>query len=149
MMFSQLDIPTGGIAQGSLFGFDRNPSSTLTLGNSWKKIRGNFALSASGDNVVVYCIKNDASNLFLFAALYRTDWSPANSDPSVFSTNESARPVQLPDNCALSLIGEKKNWWYEGTRKGGKMELLNSISDPSNWSADNTSFAPKTNPELR
>jgi len=145
----RLDIPKGGIAQGSIFGYDPSSSSsttTLTLGDSWSKISGNFALSGSGDNVMIYCVQkgDTTSPQFLFAALYRNDWSSSeNTDLSSFSTNESARPGRLPDNCSVSLVdGKHKNWWYQegAMRQGNKSELLNSISDRSHWSGDDASF---------
>merc|ERR1739845_175967 len=94
--------------------------------SAWPNAAGSFALSGSGDNVMIYCLDSDASVRFIFAALYQNDWSRETADPSSFSTNESARPGCLPHNCALSLPNEKKNWWYTGPHSGIKSELLDS-----------------------
>ena len=118
--------------KGSSFGFDASSPSTLFLGDAWLKERGSFVLSASGDNIMLYCTKDDDTNQFLFAALYQSDWSKENSDQSSFTTHESARPGELPDNCTISLVDKKKNWWYQGTQQGTKQELLNSIPNANN-----------------
>lgn len=98
---------------------------------------------------MLYCTKDDDTNQFLFAALYQSDWSKENSDQSSFTTHESARPGELPDNCTISLVDKKKNWWYQGTQQGTKQELLNSISNANNWSGDNVEFGSKPDTEFQ
>lgn len=87
---------------------------------------------------MVYCINGGSIN-FLYAAIYQNDWSTENPDPTAFSTSESALPNSLSANTAISLVMSNKNYWYHGSFDGGKAELLMSIADQKNWSADDDS----------
>mmetsp|Transcript_2274 Transcript_2274/g.4306 ORF Transcript_2274/g.4306 Transcript_2274/m.4306 type:complete len:561 (+) Transcript_2274:701-2383(+) len=132
----KLTIPSDGISSGTMFGYDAHSGSLLYLGNSWTFGGGSFALSVSGDNVIVYCLNGDGSTQFLYAAIYQSDWSAENPDASVFSSNESALPSTLPENCAVSLPESKRNVWYHGRFFGSKNEMLNDISNQENWMND-------------
>ena len=131
----QLDIPSNGISLGTLFGYDASSESFLLLGNSWTTESGSLLLSSSGDNVMVYCLEENDSIHFLHAAMYLGSWSRENSDPAAFSSNESALPRDLPENCSVNLKGKKKNWWY----RGDNGVTLDSISNQKNWDGDNNS----------
>ncbi len=132
----KLTIPAGGISSGTMFGYSAHSGSSLLLGNSWTSEGGSFALSVSGDNVIMYCLNGDGSKQFLYAAIYQSDWLAENPDPSAFSSNKSALPAPLPENCAVSLPESKTNLWYHGSFSGSKNGMLTAISDRRNWMSD-------------
>ena len=130
----QFVIPSNGIPMWSLFGYG---DSSLPYADGWNAESGSFALAASGDSIILYCIENDDSIMHLTALSFSGEWITANSDESSFGTTESALPASLPSNTHLALP-HYDNYWYIGTQKGSSSTNLDNLSNPSKWEGSNT-----------
>ena len=133
-------VPAGGIAAGSVFGFGTLPD--LMYSAEWESERGQIQLSASGDTILLYCMKDDSNNdaiHHLNAVDYSgSGWMESNLPESDYGTSNSA----LPGNLASPQLGglalpHFDNYKYTGSTEGTVAELRASLSDPNQWYGSN------------
>mmetsp|Transcript_38460 Transcript_38460/g.115321 ORF Transcript_38460/g.115321 Transcript_38460/m.115321 type:complete len:747 (-) Transcript_38460:197-2437(-) len=137
-------VPTGGLAAGSVFGYN---DASLPHYSLWTHVSGSFSLSSSADAVHVYCLGTDPLTgqntvpYHLSALSYsNSGWSSPDSDPSAFTSGQSALPDSLPGNAVVTLP-HRDNYRYNGVRSGTRSALLGFISAPVEWSGgDNAGF---------
>jgi hypothetical protein len=132
----QFVVPEGGISAGTIIGYG---DASYPYAVNWKVESGSFALAASGDNIMLYCIEDDSSITHVSALSYSGDWVSANSDESSFSIHQSALPASLPLNTHVTLV-HKDNNWYSG--QGTISSLLDNLSHPFNWEGSDTERFP-------
>ena len=125
---SQLTVPLGGIAKGSVFGF--GPSSTLPLSSSWVVESGSLALSTAGDSVIVYCQPTESTYIFLAAITFAGAWTSTSTD----SSNSAIPPGLETTNTELNHLD---NYQYQGPTSGTKEALVASIGLSSSWLGSN------------
>uniref|UniRef100_A0A7S4RXK8 Endonuclease I n=1 Tax=Ditylum brightwellii TaxID=49249 RepID=A0A7S4RXK8_9STRA len=131
----KLTIPAGGISAGTVFGYG---DANLQYGNDWAKFAGSFALSSSGDTILVYCLESRTGNTFHLGGFsFSGDWAYSGLDVSSYGTAFSALPADLGDVGAVTLP-EKDNYVYTGPQVGTKEEIQTSISSTGYWSGSNT-----------
>lgn len=92
---------------------------------------GSFALSASGDQILVYQ-GADANPSFVFAVHFGSGgWGNATS------SNTSALPTGLTDGVNALDLGNFDNANYNCTETTEQSAILSAIVTPSNWTTDN------------
>ncbi|KAL3923213.1 MAG: hypothetical protein SGILL_001782 [Bacillariaceae sp.] len=125
-------VPTGGIVQGSVFGFGSN----ALFGNAdWQQESGTLSLSATGDNVFVYCMKeSDGTPNFLSGLSYTGEWKAPGSS---LSSGTSALPHDLSSVGSVAL-DHMDNYHYVGPTTGTKAALLIHLGDANYWSGSNS-----------
>jgi endonuclease I len=123
----RLHVPANGISAGTVFGYGESSS----VGEwAWETVSGSFALSASGDTVLLYCIDND--KIFHVAGISLAGaW-----DSSVSDTSQSVLPSELA-SVAVAL-DHTDNSRYDGPREGSALALQASIGNVHNWTPNNS-----------
>jgi len=138
-------VPESGLSAGSTFGFGND---NFPYNVNWVDGAGNLALSASGDNLILYCLDNDDLPKFITGLLYTSGgWQNENVDESIFGTLGSARPLSLCSTCSVEL-SHMDNYVYVGTHTGSAEELRASIADKTNWNGSNARDAISLNSVL-
>lgn len=133
-------VPSGGIAAGTVFGYGAN--TELLYSGDWENVQGRFQLSASGDNLLLYCQTGSADEeiRFLSALDYSGQgWAEADlEDTEEYATNGTALPVELAEHggAAVSLPHLDKHW-YVGSTEGSAEQLQQFLSDPNMWQGSN------------
>lgn len=107
--------------------------ATICAGEVVSPAVSGVAFSGSGDQILAYQ-GNTSSPTFIYAL---------NSDGSTWaanatSSNNSALPTGLTDGTTAIAIQEIDNSIYTGITSGTRAVLLAAISDPANWSGNNT-----------
>jgi len=129
-----MTVQDDGIAAGEVFSFDQDSSS------SWQDVGGSFALSASGDTVLLYCETEDFEIVHISALSFSGDWMRSDLSESAYGSDGSALPGVLSD--VAVTLSHADNYRYEGTTSGTPSELQQAIAAPSNWEGSNDeSFA--------
>lgn len=130
----QFVVPATGISARTIVGYG---NASYPFADNWQVDSGSFALAASGDTIILYCIENDSSITHLSALSYSGDWVSTNLDESSFGTQQSALPANLPSSTHVALV-HKDNYWYSGPPQGTLFSLLDNLSNPSKWEGSNT-----------
>mmetsp|Transcript_1069 Transcript_1069/g.1693 ORF Transcript_1069/g.1693 Transcript_1069/m.1693 type:complete len:773 (-) Transcript_1069:152-2470(-) len=131
----KLVFSENGLATGTVFGFG-GTDANLPMSSSWVSASSSsFLLSASSDNIFLYCIDSDGTSpRFLSALTYSTSaWVVTGS----ISASESHLPSTLPSNTVITLP-HKDNYIYSGPRTGTQSQLLQSLSDTNYWTGKNS-----------
>jgi hypothetical protein len=132
-LYFQLQVPSEGIAQGSIFGYGETP---LPYTDAWESIgSAPFALSTAGDSVIAYCRNELDGAIVHLGALVSGTWE---NDVTEFTTNQSARPESLSKVGAVEAESGWDNYAYVGITVGTKAALLEALGDGNNWSGSNT-----------
>jgi len=131
----KLTIPPGGISSGTVFGYG---DANLQHGSDWVVDDGNFALSSSGDTILVYCLESGNRNVVHLGGFsFSNNWAQPNLDPSSYGTSTSALPVGLSSVGAVTL-SHKDNFVYTGPQSGTKEEIQVFISAEGSWTGSNS-----------
>lgn len=120
---------TNSVAAGTVITL--NSDMTATTGTLTKS--GAFALSTSGDQILAYQGDKTAPNYLYAVNVKGTAWQPDSLD-----TNSSALPPGLNNGTTAVALVEKDNVVYSGTTLGNKAALLSAISNPANWTGDDS-----------
>ena len=133
---------TETIEKGAVFGLGPKFGDTdLLYGNDWETVSGNFALSASGDNVMLYCLldgedENDPSRIHHLSAFsYAGEWK--EEDLPSYDTGTSALPDAIPSFGETALF-HMDNYVYAGPDTGSKYDIQVRISRSSSWQGSNS-----------
>jgi hypothetical protein len=123
----RLSTTRHGISAGTVFGYGEASS----VGDwAWETVGGSFALSASGDTVLLYCVDSDL--IFHVAGISLAGaW-----DSSATDTSQSVLPSELA-NVAVAL-DHADNARYDGPREGSALALRASIGNADNWTPNNS-----------
>lgn len=121
--------PAGGITKGTVLSF------TGTTAGDWVKST-NYAISASGDNLLVY---QGASTSPSF--IYGIGWAIASPwiTTGTVGTNNSYIPSTLSAGAnTIVTLGTVDNYQYKTTSgtTGTASELLALVANPANWSSN-------------
>ncbi|CAE7260507.1 DNASE1L3, partial [Symbiodinium microadriaticum] len=109
------------------------PAGTVLVFANFSSTQGSFALSSSGDQVIVFT-GADSSPTFLCAINFEGSAGEWQSDAT--STAESALPPGIED---LSLaLPETDNAGYSGPTEGTAQELLQWINTAASWTSSNS-----------
>jgi len=130
----QLIVPSGGIPAGTIFGYGH---TDLYYGNDWVNAGGTFALSTSGDTVVLYCLSDTNDYVHLAAFSSTGDWESPGLLDSDYETSTSALPSSLSSAGAIA-VGHVDNCKYDGNTFGTKEELQQAIGNSDYWSKSNS-----------
>ena len=125
---------------GTIFGYSSEAASgDLLHATDWVAVSGNFALSASGDNIFVYCETDDGVVRPVGGISTKGDW--VVDAGTTLNTGSSFLPAALSQSgIALSHLD---NYEYAGPTTGSKAEMQLVLSDAANWSGSNTiAFTP-------
>eukprot|EP00536_Pseudo-nitzschia_multiseries_P018437 jgi/Psemu1/228977/e_gw1.2531.7.1 len=124
------------IRAGTVFGYGEG----LLYGSSWtSELNKGFSLSASGDNVIVYCtsVMESGNYTFLSAISFSGGVFLASEGESVsYSPSSSALPDSIA-NFAIALEN-KDNYVYSGKRSDSKDMLQEQLLDRANWKGSNS-----------
>jgi hypothetical protein len=130
-MVSQFTVPEEGIVKGAIFGYTNQDSSV----SDWESVSGTFALAATGDTVIVYCIKDIDTTIHPLGALsFSNEWSATGL--SSYSTDTSALPGSLVG--MAPALPHFDNYEYDGITKGDKKVLQMALVDSQNWVGSNS-----------
>lgn len=122
----QFVVPETGISARTIVAYG---NASYPFADNWQVKSGSFALAASGDTIILYCIASDSSITHLSALSYSGDWVSTNLDESNFSAQQSALPASLPSNAHVALV-HKDNYWYSGPSQGTISFLVDNLSNP-------------------
>ena len=130
----KLVTPDSGISAGTVFGYGEG----LVYGDDWESVGGRFAMSESGDTVLVYTTAsaNDVSSITFLAAFSYAgmdSWRDANLSEDEYGTDSSALPSSLSSTSGTTTLPSKKNYVYVGPRSGNKEFLQSSLENTKNW----------------
>jgi len=123
------NIPSGGIGAGTVISLDSH---------SWESVDGTFALSVSGDSVLVYCQDEEGSLIHITGISLAGDWFSSGQDDSSYGSNQSALPSSIL--AASVALPHFDNYVYNGPKRGTASALKESIGDSSNWSGSNNEY---------
>jgi hypothetical protein len=133
-VFSQFTVPDDGIAKGAIFGYTNQDSSV----SDWESVMGTFALAATGDTVIIYCIKDVDSTIHPLGALsFSNEWSTVGL--SSYSTDTSALPDSLVG--MAPALPHFDNYEYDGITIGDKKVLQTALVNSQNWIGSNSEVA--------
>lgn len=124
-----------GVQRGTVLSWVSGEDGSAS-GGSWSVVDGSFALSASGDSIIVYqqCEGNAAPN-FLFGLSYTSGgWS---SEGDALDSSSSLAPAALVSAGLGLVLAHKDNYVYSGVMSGTRGELLAQIMQPASWTGDN------------
>ena len=141
-------VPSEGITAGTVFGY--GAAENLLYSGDWESAGGRFQLSTSGDNLLLYCRSSDdeSSPRFLSAFDFGGNgWLEPNQDEETYETSSSALPEALRSSGAVS-VPHFDNYRYIGPKKGSKMTLLLSLSDPLQWEGTNDGLQANAFPQF-
>eukprot|EP00931_Biecheleriopsis_adriatica_P029082 TRINITY_DN17313_c0_g1_i2.p1 TRINITY_DN17313_c0_g1~~TRINITY_DN17313_c0_g1_i2.p1 ORF type:complete len:585 (+),score=139.34 TRINITY_DN17313_c0_g1_i2:25-1779(+) len=96
-------------------------------------VEGSFALSSSGDQVVVFAGSPDSP---IYLCALNSESSPGAWQSSADSSSSSALPPGLQEGVNALALDETDNAAYAGGRSGSPEELLKAINDAANWISD-------------
>ena len=129
-------VPSGGVSAGTIY--------TLVHGSYPNEFSGSLSgFSVSGDQVIVY--QKDSSDVITFiyaATVHSQNWTTGAS-----GTKQTDLPTGLTDGLTAVAAGagtssgaEYDNAWFDPTISitGTKSEILNIVSNSSNWIGNNT-----------
>lgn len=106
---------------------------------AWQNEQGSFALSASGDNIFVYCKRNDETINFLSGVTYTSGGWLDDSNTSGLSSSTSKLPKDLDgEDRANIALDHRDNYRYIGERNGSRSGLIREISNINNWGGSNS-----------
>ncbi|MEM1056865.1 MAG: T9SS type A sorting domain-containing protein [Bacteroidota bacterium] len=134
-------VPAGGLSAGDEAVFEDGASSSgFTEGeDGGAGCTGTFALSTSGDQVVVYQTDDAGTTQYLYIVdLDGGDGFASNATNS----NNTALPPGLTDGTtAVDIDPEVDNAIYDGSlQTGTPAELLAAIGDEANWNGSNSAI---------
>ncbi len=89
-----------------------------------------FAISASGDNIVLFSGSLTAPSRFHYALTYNIAF---DAPSSALQANQCALPESLARNRTALELPRSRAGRYSGPTAGSREELLAAISDPSRW----------------
>lgn len=108
----------------------------ITAGTVINPTLSSVAFSTSGDQIIAY--QGDSSNPSFIYAL-NSEGTPGVWQADSTSSNTSALPTGLVNGETAVALDEIDNAIYTGITSGTQAELLEAISNKSNWSGDNSS----------
>jgi hypothetical protein len=132
LLSSQFNIPEGGIAAGSIFGYgDGSPYS-----EQWESPEGLFDLSVAGDQFFLYCLDADDLPHFITGFSYNGAWMEAEDIQALEEVplDKSALPEDLFELGAV-FLPHADNHIYTGNLTGSTTDLLLEFMDSSNYEA--------------
>ncbi|MFT7028318.1 MAG: 2',3'-cyclic-nucleotide 2'-phosphodiesterase (5'-nucleotidase family), partial [Paracoccaceae bacterium] len=119
--------PAGGIAAGSVIGFDGNLDFAL--------LAGSLGLSTSGDQIIAFQGEPTAPSFLFSLQSNSTAFQDGASD-----SNSSGLPAGLTFGVSALAMGagpgagdEYDNIHYAGPLTGTRAAILSAIADPANW----------------
>jgi hypothetical protein len=126
----QFNIPEGGIAAGSIFGYGEGSP----FADQWEEAEGLFDLSVAGDQFFLYCLDADDKPHFLTGFSYNGDWADAAELAlrAEVPLDQSALPEDLFEFGSVALP-HADNHLYIGNLTGRTDELLMEFMDPANY----------------
>ena len=139
----KLTVPSTGIAAGTVFGYGEG----ITHGDDWESVGGSFALSESGDTILLYTKTDDSKDEIIHLGAFSyagvDSWKNADMSEDAYETDSSALPDSLSSVGATSLP-HQDNYAYVGPTNGDKAFLESSLQNVSNWqgSSDPTAAPP-------
>ena len=133
-----LKLRPSGISAGTIFGY----GTDLQFGNEWQSISGSFALSETGDTVILYTMSYDGQIQHLSAyANTGGEWTDPGLTSDQYDTKHSALPESLR-SAGLGIVSVphyEKNYLYVGPVTGTKEYLQDAIQKQWNWEGSETS----------
>uniref|UniRef100_A0A7S4ABY4 Endonuclease I n=1 Tax=Pseudo-nitzschia australis TaxID=44445 RepID=A0A7S4ABY4_9STRA len=119
------------IRAGTVFGYGEE----LLYGSSWtSEVKKGFALSASGDTVIVYCTTTMESEDYTFLsaiAFARGKFLELKGESVEYGPTSSALPDSIADFAIV--LENKDNYIYSGKRSASKSFLQYYFVDKTNW----------------
>ncbi len=101
----------------------------------WTNTSGSFALSISGDNIVLMSGSLAAPSRFHYALTYNVAF---DAPSSTLTSNQCALPATLAAKQTALALSKLKGGLYNGPTGGSREELLAAISDPDRWTQSDT-----------
>ena len=126
----EMTVGTGGMMAGTVFCYGCDDSTV------WQSVGGNFALSASGDTVLLYCETDTQEIVHISGFSFSGDWMSKGLTESEYGTDSSALPESLED--AIVTLPHMDNYMYNGTRSGTMSSLISSITSRVHWIGSNS-----------
>lgn len=137
----KLALPSSGISAGTIFGYGGN----ILYGGDWESVGGRFALSESGDTILIFTKEQSKDEITHLGALSYTgvdSWADAGMAEDTYDTDTSALPSSLLSAGAISLP-HQENYAYAGPTTGNKAFLQTSLQNAGNWQwSSNPAAAP-------
>jgi hypothetical protein len=128
----KLDIPAGGLDMGTLIGYGTVASPPTEFKSDWTT-DGFFDIGINGDQLLIYCLKDDGAANFLWGFNTLADWAP--SDLADYGTNTSALPQGLV-NGNVAFEDCDNLFWKDptpGISTSDKSEILAKFLDVENY----------------
>lgn len=120
-------LATSYMPKGTVWSYEEESSTSDHFG-IWSTVEGNPLLSMSGDQLFVFIASNYYQPSFLFGV--SNAWEGQGAE---LTAQTSLLPNELNASGAFLTIGSANNGKYVGPTVGTRDELLQNISDLSNW----------------